>query len=48
MSVGQTLKILLDDGEPIENVPNSVQLEGHKILEKEHVGPHWEVLILKQ
>ena len=47
MSNGERLKILLDDGAPIQNVPNSVQLEGHKILEKIQNGEHWEVLIEK-
>ena len=32
MSTGDRLNILLDDGAPIQNVPNSVELEGHKVL----------------
>ena len=48
MTSGEKLKILLDDGEPINNVPNSVKLEGHKILEQTQVGPHWEVLIQRK
>jgi sulfite reductase (ferredoxin) len=42
---GETLKILLDDGEPIENVPASLISEGHKILQKNKIGNYWEVLI---
>lgn len=46
---GQKLQILLDDGEPIENVPNSVKLEGHKILEQiKTPDGHWQVLIQKK
>ena len=41
------LQILIDDGEPIQNVPNSVELEGHKILDKTQKGTYWEVLIKK-
>ncbi len=45
---GQKLEVLLDDGEPIQNVPNSVKLEGHKILEQKKVENHWVVLIEKK
>ena len=47
LSKGDRLTILLDDGAPIQNVPNSLQLEGHKILSKSQVDSHWEVLIEK-
>ena len=49
MRSGQTLAILLDDGEPIQNVPNSVKLEGHTILsqEKQDEG-YWKVSIKKK
>jgi sulfite reductase (ferredoxin) len=33
MEAGQVLEVLLDDGAPKENVPKSVQAEGHKVLE---------------
>lgn len=42
------LEILLDDGEPIENVPGSVKGEGHKILVQERVGNYWSVVIQKR
>ena len=47
MSSGEVLEVLLDDGEPIENVPNSVALEGHSILRKEKQDSHWSVVIKK-
>ncbi|WP_417909907.1 sulfurtransferase TusA family protein [Candidatus Electronema sp. PJ] len=47
MNAGETLEIILDDGEPIENVPGSVQLEGHRILKQEQIGSQWTVLIEK-
>ncbi len=34
MATGQMLKVRLDDGEPIENVPRSVADEGHEIAEQ--------------
>ena len=32
MSPGQVLKVVLDPGEPIKNVPRSAQEEGHEVL----------------
>lgn len=32
MSPGQILAVVLDDGDPIQNVPQSVENEGHMIL----------------
>ena len=29
---GQHAEILLDDGEPVKNVPRSLKAEGHKLL----------------
>lgn len=47
MNSGEQLEILLDDGQPIQNVPGSVQQEGHTIVKKEKSGDHWVVLIQK-
>jgi sulfite reductase (ferredoxin) len=48
MGAGQQLEILLDDGEPINNVPNSVKLEGHKIIQQTQSSDgYWAVLIEK-
>jgi len=33
LEAGQVLEVILDDGEPIRNVPRSVKAEGHKVLE---------------
>ncbi|MDM7995041.1 MAG: sulfurtransferase TusA family protein [Acidobacteriota bacterium] len=48
MQAGQHLAVLLDDGAPIENVPRSIQGEGHGILEQTRKGDHWYVLIEKR
>ena len=29
---GEKVQILLDDGEPVKNVPRSLKAEGHKLL----------------
>jgi len=47
ISSGETLKIFLDDGEPIDNVPRSVLGEGHKILKQEQTNDYWIVVIEK-
>jgi sulfite reductase (ferredoxin) len=47
MQSGQVLKIYLDDGEPINNVPGSVKLEGHDVIEQIKVDEYWSVLIRK-
>ncbi len=33
MDEGQVLEIVIDAGEPIQNVPKSLKEEGHKIIE---------------
>ena len=45
---GDLLEILLDDGEPIENVPGSIKSEGHNILKQDRVDNYWSVLIQKK
>lgn len=48
MQTGQILEIYLDDGEPINNVPGSVRLEGHEVLEQVMVdASYWSVVIRK-
>ncbi len=45
---GQILELLLDDGPPINNVPGSVQREGHTILEKRQLDDGvWQLMIKK-
>lgn len=45
MRSGELLRLLLDDGEPIDNVPRSVAEEGHRIAEMTKTGDYWSVLI---
>ena len=45
---GQVLKLILDDGPPIKNVPGSITREGHKILDSKQLeNGTWQVLIEK-
>jgi tRNA 2-thiouridine synthesizing protein A len=47
LAAGELLEVLLDEGEPIRNVPRSAQEEGHNVLEVERLGSHYRVLIEK-
>lgn len=47
MDSGKILSVLIDDGEPIRNVPKSVKEEGHKILKVEQLDSSFRVLIEK-
>jgi len=44
---GEILEVLLDEGEPIRNVPRSVEQEGHKILKIEREDEFYRVAIEK-
>ena len=48
MAAGDHLEVLLDDGDPIANVPQSVKEEGHQIMKvgKAEDG-HYRLLIKK-
>lgn len=48
MLVGQVLAVLLDDGDPIQNVPRSVSEDGHTILSQERWNESHRVLIRKE
>jgi TusA-related sulfurtransferase len=47
MGPGQVLAVILDDGEAMQNVPRSVQEEGHTVLQKERYQSGYRVLIRK-
>lgn len=47
MESGRILEVLLDDGDPIKNVPRSVQNDGHKLLSQEKVNDHYKIVIEK-
>jgi TusA-related sulfurtransferase len=48
MEVGQIIEVILDDGEPIRNVPLSLKQDGQEVLLQEKIDSnHWRVLIRK-
>lgn len=48
MEQGQILSVLLDDGDPIRNVPRSVSNEGHTVLSQDRVEGSFRVLIRRR
>lgn len=48
MAAGETLEVILDDGDPIKNVSASVKEEGEQILKVEKINEHWKLIVKKQ
>ncbi len=48
MEPGQVLSVLLDEGDPIKNVPKSVENEGHTVLAQERLDSVYRVLIRRE
>jgi len=47
MEPGAILEIILDDGQPIKNVPPSVTEDGHLIIDTKQEGYKWIMLVRK-
>ncbi|MFA4842827.1 MAG: sulfurtransferase TusA family protein [Candidatus Omnitrophota bacterium] len=47
LKAGDTLEVLLDEGEPIDNVPKSLEGDGHKVLKIEKKDGFYRVLVKK-
>jgi TusA-related sulfurtransferase len=47
MQIGNTLEVLLDDGEPAENVPRSIQNDGHKVISLVKENGHFKLTVEK-
>ncbi len=47
MNEGEVLEIVLDSGEPIQNVPKSIKDEGHKIIDVKKETDHFRLKIRK-
>lgn len=45
MRPGQILEVILDDGEPMRNVPRSVKEEGHRVVRVEELGESYRLWI---
>ncbi|MGI9534957.1 MAG: sulfurtransferase TusA family protein [Thermodesulfobacteriota bacterium] len=42
---GQVLEVTLREGEPLSNLPKSVEQEGHRVLEIYKEDPFYKILI---
>jgi tRNA 2-thiouridine synthesizing protein A len=48
LAAGEALEVLLADGEPLESVPRSAELEGHRVASRDpHPGGGWRVVLVK-
>jgi sulfite reductase (ferredoxin) len=47
MESGRRLEVLLDDGEPVKNVPKSVQNDGHKLISLDKIENHYKMIVEK-
>ncbi|HBG45550.1 MAG TPA: sulfurtransferase TusA family protein [Deltaproteobacteria bacterium] len=45
MSPGEVLEVILDSGDPIQNVPKSIKDEGHKIVEVKREGDSFRLKV---
>ncbi len=45
--VGETLQFLLDDGEPVKNVPRSLKAEGHRLISLQENGLYYLLTLEK-
>lgn len=48
LEIGSQLAVLLDDGDPIDNVPKSIINEGHQVLTQEKVEAYFRIVIQKE
>jgi TusA-related sulfurtransferase len=48
MEAGQILAVILDEGDPIRNVPRSVADDGHTVLNQDAEGRWYRVIIRKR
>ena len=47
MKTGALLEIVVDEGEPIKNVPLSLEAEGYEIISKVKADKVWKILVRK-
>lgn len=45
MEKGQVLEVTLREGEPLSNLPKSVEQEGHRVLDIRKDDPFYKILI---
>jgi tRNA 2-thiouridine synthesizing protein A len=47
MKTSALLEIVVDEGEPIKNVPLSLEAEGYEIISKAKADKVWKILVRK-
>ncbi len=47
VEAGETVRFLLDDGEPVKNVPRSLKAEGHRLLSLQEIDGHYALTLEK-
>jgi len=47
VDAGEVVEFLLDDGEPVKNVPRSLKAEGHKLLGLKEVDGYYALTVEK-
>jgi TusA-related sulfurtransferase len=47
VDAGETVQFLLDDGEPVKNVPRSLKTEGHRLLSLQENGGYYLLTLEK-
>jgi tRNA 2-thiouridine synthesizing protein A len=47
LNQGEILEIIIDEGEPMANVPRSIKEEGHKIIKVDKANNHFHLFIEK-
>ena len=47
MESGQVLSVVVDNGESAANVPRSMELENHEVLDVEDLGGSWKIFVKK-
>ena len=45
MEPGEVLEVILDSGDPIQNVPKSIKEDGHKIVEVKKEGDFFRIKV---
>ena len=48
MNKGEIIEVLLDEGEPINNVPASLKEDGQEVMKIEKIDPHYKLIVKKQ
>ncbi len=47
MDPGEELVLTVDDGEPCEKVPVTLEWEGHEVLSQEKTGDQWTIRVVR-